>query len=177
MVITLFAGSRISSDAGAVDSARRFGAMCAQRTHTLAFGGTGQGLMSIAAQAALETGGSVVGIYCDVLYGVEPPMTGLSRMESLPTLAARRSRLIDIADLIVALPGGVGTLDELFEAVALRSLGLLRAKIALLNVNGFFNATLDQMERQRRDGLMPRDADWLQACESPEDVFQLPQMG
>lgn len=177
MIVTVFAGSRLSSDSAIIDGARRVGLLCTQLHHTLAFGGTGQGLMSVAAKATLDSGGIVLGVYCDSLYAVEPPMAGLTRMESFPTLAARRSRLIEVADLIVALPGGVGTLDEFFEAVALRSLGLLNAEVVLLNLNGFFDPLIAQIDLQRRGGLMPADADWIRICQTPEEVFRLPDQG
>lgn len=171
MVVTLFAGSRLPTDQRIVEDTKRLAVACARRGHTLVFGGSERGLMGVAARAMLDAGGRVIGIHCDQLTEVEPSMAGLSQLDVLPSLADRRARLISIADLIVVMPGGVGTLDEFFEAVSLRSLGALRARIVLVNACGFFNPLIAQIRQQISIGFLPAGADWFVVVDRPDQVF------
>lgn len=122
--LCLFCGSRPGADPAHLDLAAAFGALCAARGITLVYGGGANGLMGAAARAALGGGGTVVGVMPQSLVDAEVLLPGLSETIVTPTLHARKAAMFARSDAIVALPGGIGTMDELFEAMTWRNLRL-----------------------------------------------------
>jgi uncharacterized protein (TIGR00730 family) len=116
------------------------------------YGGGNVGLMGILADAALAAGGEVVGVIPEQLVGWEVAHQGLTRLEVVGTMHGRKARMFDLSDGLIALPGGFGTLDEMFEMLTWRQLGLGDKPCAFLDVDGFYApliAMLDRMVDQR----------------------------
>ena len=155
--ICLFCGSRTGTDPAHAALAEGFGALLAAQGVTLVYGGGGIGLMGLAARAAMAGGGTVVGIIPDFLATAEIAQTGLAELHRVPTLHARKLLMHDRADAIVALPGSIGTLDELFEAMTWKELGLHPKPIWLLGPPGYWTPFLDLLRHLDAQGFAPPD--------------------
>ncbi|QYE34282.1 TIGR00730 family Rossman fold protein [Polymorphobacter sp. PAMC 29334] len=130
--LCLFCGSMPGVDPAAAELAAGFGAFCAERGLTLVYGGGTFGLMGIAARAALAGGTEVIGIIPAALEAREVAQPGLSELIVTATLHERKALMFAKSDAIVVLPGGIGTMDELFEVMTWRNLGLHTKPIFLL---------------------------------------------
>ncbi len=115
-----------------------FGVALARRGFRLVYGGGRVGLMGALADGALSGGGEVVGVIPRMLMEREVAHGGLTRIEVVPDMAQRKLRMIELSDAFVALPGGLGTLDELFEVLTLQQLGLHAKPSALLDAQGYW---------------------------------------
>ena len=140
--LCVFCGSSPGARPEYRDAARAFGARLAARRIRLVYGGGHVGLMGVLADAALSAGGQVVGVITDGLQAREVGHTGLPDLRVVPTMHDRKALMASMADAFVALPGGAGTLDELFEAWTWTQLGIHRKPVGLLNVAGYFDSLL-----------------------------------
>lgn len=159
--ICLFCGSRVGTDPAQAALAESFGRLCAERGITLVYGGGGIGLMGIAARAALAAGGRVVGVIPRFLMTAEIAQVGLSELVVVETLHARKAEMHARADAILALPGSIGTLDELFEAMTWRELGLHDKPIWLLGANGYWAPFVTLVDHIATAGFAPPNLDRL----------------
>ncbi len=144
--ICLFCGSRTSNDPEYVEAAKRFGEEIAKRGWGLVYGGGDSGLMGAAADAVLAAGGKVIGIIPPYLLETEGDRTDLTERYIVETLAERKQMMADLSDGFVAMPGGVGTLDELTEAWTWYVLGLHNKPVGIYNVKGFYNKLIEFFE-------------------------------
>jgi uncharacterized protein (TIGR00730 family) len=150
--ICVFCGSQPGADPAYVEAARDFGALLARRGIALVYGGAHVGLMGALADALLEDGGRVTGVIPQALWDREVGHTGLTELLVVDSMHERKALMAERADAFVALPGGAGTLEELFEAWTWAQLGIHAKPVGLLNVNGFWDpllAMLDHMVEQR----------------------------
>lgn len=155
--LLLFCGSRPGHDPAQAALAIALGELLAARGVTLVYGGGGVGLMGLAARAALGAGGTVVGIIPRALMTAEIAQAGLSEMIVVDTLHARKALMHDRADAIIALPGSIGTLDELFESMTWRELGIHDKPIWLLGANAYWAPLLALLGHIAREGYAPPD--------------------
>lgn len=171
--VTLFCGARCGRDPAYAEAARAFGREVARRGIALWFGAGRIGLMGEAADAALAAGGRVVGVIPEFLKSeevVHPRLAG-DDLVVTRTLFERKRRLIEPARAFVVLPGGLGTLDELFEVVTLRQLKEIEAPCGLLDVRGFFQPLLAHLRRSVEEGFL--DAAHLEALLVADDAATL----
>lgn len=150
--LCVYCGSNAGSDPTYAALAHTLGARLAAEGITLVYGGGNVGLMGIAADAALEGGGEVIGVIPRQLVELEVAHHGVTRLEICETMHERKARMFELADGFVALPGGFGTLDEMFEMLTWRQLGLGDKPCAFLDGNGFWQplmTMLDTMVRER----------------------------
>ncbi|MEJ7648065.1 MAG: TIGR00730 family Rossman fold protein [Nakamurella sp.] len=129
--VTIFAGAYVGADPDHLERARRLGAGLAERGIGLVFGGGRVGLMGAVADAALDAGGEVIGVMPQHLVDREIAHQGLSRLEVVGSMHERKQRMAELGDAFIALPGGAGTLEELFEVWTWQNLGLHAKPIAL----------------------------------------------
>ncbi len=155
--ITVFCGGNPGNKPAHQKAAAELGAEIANRGHTLVYGGASVGLMGIVADAALAASGKVIGILPEVLEKREIAHTGLTELRIVKSLAERKDLLLNLADAVVSLPGGFGTLDELFEAATWVQLGMKRFPMGLVNVDGFYDDLLSFLDRAVTDGLLMPD--------------------
>jgi uncharacterized protein (TIGR00730 family) len=150
--ILVFCGSSPGARAEYAESAVGLGRLLAQRGLGLVYGGASVGLMGAVADGALAAGGEVVGVIPRQLVQREIAHTGLTDLREVTTMHERKALMAELSDAVIALPGGTGTLDELFELFTWSQLGLHRMPIGLLDVAGYWQpllAMLDHMVTER----------------------------
>ncbi len=166
--VCVYCGSNAGARPAYAQRATAFGELLAREHLTLVYGGGNVGLMGIIADAALAAGGEVIGVIPQQLVEWEVAHRGLTRLEIVANMHERKARMFDLSDAFVALPGGFGTLDEMFEMLTWRQLGLGDKPCGFLDVDGFFEPLVAQLDRmvderflhaeQRRDLWHGEDA-------------------
>lgn len=155
--ICVYCGSNAGSRAAYADAARTFGASIAREGATLVYGGGNVGLMGIAADAALAAGGDVIGVIPQQLVDWEVAHRGLTRLDIVDSMHARKMRMFELSDAFVALPGGFGTLDEMFEMLTWRQLGLGKKPCAFLDVGSFWHPLMAMLDAMVAEGFLHTD--------------------
>lgn len=140
--VAVFCGSNFGATDAFADGARALGRALGEGGITVVYGGTTKGLMGVVANAALDAGGSVHGVITESLHRRGHSHAGLTRHEITRTLRTRKERMIELADAFIALPGGIGTVEELMEVWTMNQLTEIDKPVGLLNTEGFFAAFL-----------------------------------
>ena len=174
MNISVFCGATLPRNPEYIHAARHLGQLLAQGGHTLLYGGSNLGLMGTVSSAVLEGGGRVVGVIPSFFTEeiiLSQPVTELVRVASM---AERKEYLIAHSDAFIALPGGIGTIDETFEVLVANQLGLCSKPMGLLNTLSFFDSQYDLLRRMEADGLYNlTDARYLIIDDQPEGLLQM----
>lgn len=152
--IAIFCGSSAGTNPQYAETARQVGTLLAERNIELVFGGGKVGIMGIIADAVLAGGGRVTGVIPDFLYTKEIAHAGVSELIVVKTMHERKGIMYERADGIIALPGGFGTLDELFETLTWGQLGLHQKPVGLLNINGYFNQLLGFLDHLHTESFV-----------------------
>jgi uncharacterized protein (TIGR00730 family) len=155
--VCVYCGSSIGSEALYADAARELGAFMAAQRVRLVFGGGSVGLMGVLADAVLAAGGEVIGVIPRGLHTAELAHPAVTQMITVGSMHARKQRMVELADAFIALPGGIGTLDELFETWTWLQLGIHRKPVGLLNVAGYYDALLDFLRLMSQRGFLARE--------------------
>jgi uncharacterized protein (TIGR00730 family) len=154
------------------EAAREMGAAIAERGLRLIYGAGSTGLMGAVADGALETGGEVIGVIPNYFNTPTLAHFGLTKLEIVDTIHERKARMIELADAIIALPGGFGTLEELFEALTWAQIGLHRKPVGLLNVRNYYEPLLKLIEHARSEGFIYDEHSGLFTCgEKPRELL------
>ena len=170
--ICIFCGSSDRIPSPYLDAARQMGYTLADRGLTLVYGAGRTGIMGALADAALERGGEVVGIIPALFNTPQLVHKNLTRLEVVADMHTRKARLAELADAFIALPGGYGTLDELFEALTWAQIGLHHKPIGLLNTLKFFDPLLGWIEHARNEGFIYAEHSALFTCaETPSNLL------
>jgi uncharacterized protein (TIGR00730 family) len=152
--IGVFCGSSLGTGDKYRDAAHKFARLLAERSITLVYGGGRVGLMGVIADAALEMGAEVIGVIPKVLYRKEIAHEGLTDLRVCDTMSERKAIIGELSDAFVALPGGIGTLDELFEVWTWTQLGLQAKPSALLNVDHYFDGLIQFIDHSVTEGFL-----------------------
>ena len=152
--IAVYCGSAAGADAAFADAARELGREMVGRGIDLVYGGGRLGLMGIVADTVLDAGGRVYGVIPEALVAAEVAHTGCTELHTVANMHERKARMTELTDAFVALPGGIGTLDELFEAWTWNALGYHAKPFCLLNVNGFWDGLSGFMDHVRDSGFL-----------------------
>ncbi len=144
--ILLFCGSATANDQKIIDEAKFFGRYLAQNNYRLIYGGGNIGIMGIVATEVMNNGGEVIGIIPQFLMEKEVGKIDTTEIHIVKSMHERKAMMCDLADMVIALPGGFGTFDELFEMLTWLQLGLHNKPIGVLNVNGFYDLLLKQLD-------------------------------
>lgn len=155
--ICVFCGSSDAVHPDYITAARGLGSTLARRGLGLVFGGGRTGLMGAVADGALEAGGEVVGV---IIPGMNTPVlahAGLTRMDVAAEMHARKARMHELSDGYIALPGGFGTFDELFETITWGQIGAHTKPVGLLNVRDYFSHLLAAIDHATREGFIMRE--------------------
>ena len=172
--VCLFCSAKEGLPDAAQQLAAEFGAACAARGMRLVYGGSGRGLMGVAARAAVAAGGEVLGIMPRHLMRPEHAAADLGTLVIVDTLAERKQRMTAEADLFVAIPGGIGTLNELIEMLTLNDLGLQDKAVILCAEDDFWRPFVAMIERFRAYGVLrPSVERSLRFAASVEDAMRL----
>ena len=171
--VCVFCGASTGSNPAYREAAIALGKELARRQLTLVYGGGAVGLMGIVADAALAAGGEVIGIIPESLKSKEIGHNGLTRLEVVDGMHARKARMAELSDAFIALPGGLGTFEELFEVWTWGQLGYHGKPLGLLNVAGYYDGLLAFLRTSVASGFM---GDWqmelLQADMSAEPLLR-----
>lgn len=152
--ICVFCGSKEGNDTEIIDQAKRLGEVFATRNITLVYGAAKIGIMGIVAKHVLENKGRVIGIIPEFLKMKEVVHLGLTELISTKTMHERKLRMHKESDAFIALPGGMGTFEELFEIITWQQLGLHQKPIGILNSNGFYDNLTVMLETMVRKGFL-----------------------
>ncbi len=172
--VCVFCGSSTPGDGRYVAAARALGSLLAQRGIGLVYGGGRAGLMGAVADAALAAGGQVTGVIPVGLLRREMGHTGITELLEVGSMHERKQAMYDRADAFVALPGGLGTLEELAEAATWSQLGIHAKPLVLLDVAGFWAPLVLLLDRMAAAGLLrPVNRRLVQLAESPEEALAL----
>ena len=150
----VFCGANVGTRASYVAAAQSLGALLAREDVALVYGGGSVGLMNEAANAALASGGEVVGVITRALMEREVGHAGLTRLHVVETMHERKKLMADISDAFIALPGGYGTFDELCEMLTWNQLGIHEKPCVIVNLDGYFDGFLAQLDRAVADRLL-----------------------
>lgn len=154
--LAVYCGSSPGNDPGFAAAARDLGNAMTNRSIDLVYGGGKLGLMGVIADTVLGGGGKVFGVIPETLVGIEAAHNGLSEQHVVANMHERKAKMTDLTDAFVALPGGIGTLDELFEAWTWNALGYHAKPFALLNVHGYWDPLIALVEAIAAQGFMSR---------------------
>ena len=174
--IAVYCGSSSSGTKIYREQAARLGTYLADKGMHLIFGGGKVGMMGILADAALEAGGKVTGVIPRFLHIKEVAHPGLTELITVEGMHERKALIEGMCDAAIALPGGFGTLDELFEMLTWGQLGLHDKPVGILNTNGFYDQILAAVDRMVAEGfLKDLNRDMLLVSEQIEDLFEAMQ--
>ena len=172
--LCIFCGSRSGNRAVYAESARQLGTALVARRMEMIYGGGHVGLMGIVADAVLAAGGCAIGVIVQSLVDRELAHQGLSELHVVETMHQRKALMAEHADAFVALPGGFGTGDELFEILTWAQLGFHARPIGLLNTAGYFDPLLAWLDHiVREDFLRPKHRNLVLVAEDPDTLLDL----
>jgi uncharacterized protein (TIGR00730 family) len=152
--VCLFCGSNAGARPAYADAARELGQTLAAHGTTLVYGGGSVGLMRIAAEAALDAGGRVIGVITEQLMKREVGHPGLTELHIVATMHERKALMARLSDAFIALPGGYGTFDELCEMATWDQLGIQAKPLVVVNLEGYFDGFFAQLDRAVEDRLL-----------------------
>ena len=165
MRVAVYCGANLGMSPRFAECARELGTALARAGIGIVYGGASRGLMGELADAGIAAGGEVIGVLPRALSDREIAHPGLTRMHLVGTMHERKALITELSDAFIALPGGIGTLDELFEAWTWAQIGLHNKPIALLDLDGFYQPLLTFLRGVVRAGfLKPERLDSLVIC-------------
>jgi uncharacterized protein (TIGR00730 family) len=152
--ILVYCGANAGNKPVYRDAAIALGNLFVQEKITLVYGGGSIGIMGIIADSMLGAGGKVIGVIPDFLNVKEVGHTGLTEMHVVQSMHERKAKMETLCDGVIVLPGGYGTFDEMFEMLTWSQLGLHRKPIGILNVNGYYDPLLAQLDKMVEEGFL-----------------------
>jgi hypothetical protein len=152
--VAVFCGSRLGRQSVHAEEARLLGHLLAAHNLKLIYGGANVGLMATIANAVLEKGGAAIGVIPRFFVSHEIAHPNLTALILVDSMHERKQRMFDLADAIIALPGGFGTLDELFELITWTQIGLHSKPIAILNTAGYYDSLLAFIDQMVEEGFV-----------------------
>ena len=170
--IVVYCGSNLGATPLYVEAARGLGEAIARRGSRLVYGGGRIGLMGTVADAVLQAGGEVVGVIPTFLREKEVAHRGLTELIETPDMPSRKNKMIELGDAFIALAGGIGTFEELFEVLSLAQLKQHRKPIGLVNTAGFYDPLLALLQQTAAQGFMPvANLSLLCVADTPQELL------
>lgn len=171
--VTVYAASSQALQSAYIEAAERLGRTLGSSGLRIVYGGGSTGLMGAMADGALSEGAEVHGIIPEFLTRVERGHQGLHTLEVVADMRVRKARMLEEADAVIALPGGCGTFEELFEAMTLKRLGQFLGPIVLINTGGYYDGLLEFLAHSVAERFMNHaHLDMWQTVEQPEDAIR-----
>lgn len=172
--VAVYCGSAAGTASRFADATRETAEAMVRNDVDLVYGGGRLGLMGIVADTVLAAGGKVYGVIPDALVDLEVAHTGVTELHTVHTMHERKGKMTDLADAFLALPGGIGTLDELFEAWSWNALGYHKKPLCLLNVDGFWDGMIAFIDQAATKGfLSKRRRRQLLVATTPDEALHL----
>lgn len=173
MYITTYCASSSQVPNPYIEAAQELGRLIAQGGHKLVNGAGRTGLMGACADACLKAGGEAIGVIPQFMIDQNWHHTGMTRIETTSDMHRRKELMAQMGDACIALPGGVGTLEELLEIITWKQLGLYLKPIIILNTDGYFDFLLQQFHRAIKERFMRQEhADIWKVAASPAEALQ-----
>ena len=170
--VTLYGASSDRTGAEYKDRVRELGELIGSHGHTLVYGAGRAGLMAAAAEGVRSAGGRLIGVTTVFMHEFEPPYDGCDELIYCQSMSERKEKLKDMGDAIVAVPGGIGTLDELFSALTERLLRRHDKPIALFDPCGFWDGTVSELHKMYGSGFVAeRTFGLFRVCRTPAEVL------
>jgi len=170
--VAVFCASAIGTHSVYIDAAEELGRSLARRNIGLVYGGSNVGLMKAVAEAALASNGKVIGVIPEVLVDLEVAHHGITELHITSTMHTRKALMGEKADAFIALPGGFGTFEELFEVLAWHTLKIHSKPILLLNVHGFYDKLLVFLDHCVAEGMLKlKSRELLLVADNVEDAL------
>lgn len=170
--VAVYCGSAVGNSPAYSAAAQHLGGELARRGLNLVYGGGNIGLMREVANSCLKAGGTVTGVMPQSLVDLEISHPGLTRLEVVDSMAERKTRMEQLADAFICLPGGVGTLEEVTEVLTQQQLGSIRGPVGLVDVEGFWQLFYDMYAAMAEAGfILPRFVKALVIEENPAAVL------
>ena len=172
--LAVYCGSAAGNQAMFADCARATARAMVENDVELVYGGSRLGLMGLIADGVLELGGKVYGVIPQLLVKLEVAHTGLTKLHRVDTMGERKAVMSELSDGFLVLPGGIGTLDELFEAWSENALGFHKKPFCLLNVDGFWDGLIEFVEHAHQSGFLSQQRrKQLLVATTPEEALKL----
>ena len=172
--LAVYCGSAPGSKGVFADAARATAEAMVRRDVDLVYGGGRLGLMGLIADRVLDLGGHVYGAIPTALVDLEVAHEGLTELHRVDTMHERKAKMTDLADAFLALPGGIGTLDELFEAWSWNALGYHAKPFCLLNVEGFWDGLIEFIDHATQSGFLSQQRrSQLLVAQTPDEALEL----
>lgn len=152
--IAVFCGSAMGKNQAIIDCANDLGQTLAQREIALVYGGASVGIMGVVADATMNNNGHVIGIIPSFFSKKEIAHNGLTELIFVESMAQRKELLAEHSDAFIILPGGFGTLDEMFEMLTMSQLNMHQKSVGVLNINGFYDHLIKQLEVMNQEGFL-----------------------
>ncbi len=173
MKICVFCGSSMGNDIRYQEAAAQLGEVLAQNDCTLYYGGGNVGLMKVIADKMIEKGKEVVGVMPNLILDMEIGHDGISKMIEVDSMSERKTILINESDAFIAMPGGFGTLDELFEIVVLNQLRITDKPVALYNTLNYFDSLINFLDHAVSQGFIRKEhRDNIIVSDNPETILK-----
>ena len=171
--VTVYCGSADRLDERYTEAAMQMGKALANHSITLVYGGGKTGLMGAVADGALAAGGKVIGVIPESMNTPALAHTGLTHLEITPDIQTRFARMVDLADAFIALPGGYGTLDELFQTLTWAQIGIHSKPVGLLNIRGYYDPLLTMLDHILTERFIyPEHRGWAIQAQEPDALLQ-----
>jgi uncharacterized protein (TIGR00730 family) len=171
--MAVFCGSKSGSNPLFTEHAKQLGRLIAEENIVLIYGGGNRGLMGTMANAVLENNGKVIGIIPQVLNEWEHQHEGISELIVVENMHIRKRLLYEKCDAAVILPGGFGTLDELFEILTWNQLSIHNKKVFILNTDGFYNALLKHVNNMSTENFLYNSIELVfTVVSTPQEIFE-----
>jgi uncharacterized protein (TIGR00730 family) len=167
--LCVYCGSSDRVDGAYLASARQMGTTIARHGLRLVYGGGSTGMMGAVADAALDGGAEVIGVIPERFYTTELAHKQLTEMHVVETMHIRKAKMVELAEAFVALPGGFGTFEELFEMLTWAQVGLHSKPVGILNIQGYFDPLLRLIEHAQEQGFLYSEHRSLLVTESDPD--------
>ena len=172
--LAVYCGSATGSEALFAEAARTTASVMVERGIDLVYGGGRLGCMGIIADSVLDLGGKVYGVIPQALVDIEVAHTRVTELHTVANMHERKAKMTDLADAFLALPGGIGTLDELFEAWSWNALGYHKKPFCLLNVEGYWDGLIEFIDHATTSGFMSAQRRrQLRVARSPTEALDL----
>lgn len=170
--VAVFCGSKSGIDARYIEDAQKLGVAIANASLHLIYGGGNKGIMGVVANSALSKNGAVTGVIPRMLVEWEQQHNGLTELIVTDNIHQRKKLLYELCDAAAVLPGGYGTLDELFEMLTWNQLNIHRKKILVLNTNGYYNYLQQHLEKMEQEDFLYTDVEnRILFCNTPEELI------
>ncbi len=174
MRVGIYCGSKIGNNPIYAEKAEELGTFLAKHHIGIVYGGSNQGLMGKVADAVLANNGDVVGVMPTFLQWKEVTHEHITELHHVNTMHERKGKMLELADFLIALPGGAGTMDEFFDVVTLSQIGKHQKPICLYNINEYYRLLKSQLEFMVKEGFMLEEQyKKIFIVQNPEELFQI----